>query len=163
MTTREGRVRPAMPEDRAVFLEMWDAFVATDPNEPGDRAMGAINWTRIHDPACALGCLVAVDADDRPQGFLLHLAFPFSWSKGEVCYLQDLYVKEEARGRGNAQAMIHRLAAMGREAGWFKIFWMTQADNHAAQRLYDKLAVRSDFLRYDLALTPGPLPADLER
>ncbi len=161
--TTTATVRPAMSKDRAVFLEMWDAFVATDPNEPGDRDMGEANWARIHDPACALGCLIVVDASDRPQGFLLHLAFPFTWSKGEVCYLQDLYVKEAARGRGYAQALIHRLAAMGREAGWFKIFWMTQADNYAAQRLYDKLAARSDFLRYDLSLTAAPRPSGVER
>ncbi len=162
MTTRD-RVRQAMPKDRAVFMEMWDAFVATDPNEPGDREMGPINWARIHDPDCALGCLVAVDVKDRPQGFLLHLAFPFSWSKGDICYLQDLYVKEEARGRGYAQALIHCLAATGRKAGWFKIFWMTQADNHAAKRLYDKLAIRSDFLRYDLTLTAGLPPTGVKR
>jgi hypothetical protein len=44
------------------------------------------------------------------------------------------------------------LAALGRREGWLKIYWMTQADNVTAQRLYDKLATRSPLVRYDMML-----------
>ena len=56
----------------------------------------------------------------------------------------------KAAGKGAAQAMIAHLRQMGEAAGWFKIFWMTQSDNFPAQRVYDKVARRMDYLRYDL-------------
>jgi ribosomal protein S18 acetylase RimI-like enzyme len=148
-------VREAAGSDREAFLSMWEDFTALAPDEPGDRDMGAVNWSRTLDVACGLRCIVAVDEDDRPVGFTLFLAFPFTWSHGDVCYLQDIYVAADSRGRGAARAMIAHLRELGEAAGWFKIFWMTQADNHTAQRLYDRVATRMDYLRYDLGIATG--------
>lgn len=150
MTETGSRVRPARPEDRDAFLAMWEAFVATDPDEPGNPRMGAVNWGRVTDEACAMGCLIAEDAVGVAQGFLLHLSFPFTWSRGDICYLQDLFVRAEARGQGHARALIAALEQMGQAKGWYKIFWMTQAHNAAAQRLYDRVGIRRDYIRYDL-------------
>ena len=145
-----GAIRPAVAADREAFLAMWDDFVATDPDEPGNRAMGPANWARIGNGV--LHALIATDADGTAQGFLLYSTFPFTWSEGDVCYLQDLSVRAEARGQGHARALIAALADIGRAKGWFKIFWMTQANNATAQRLYDKMAIRRDYIRYDLPL-----------
>lgn len=150
MTTSTIVVRPAQVEDRAAFLTLWRDFVALAPGEPGNHTMGERNWDRIMDSGSGLRCIVAADAQGVLTGFTLFLAFPFTWSKGDVCYLQDIYVAAESRGKGVAQAMIAHLRQIGLEAGWFKIFWMTQSDNHAAQYLYDKVAKRMDYLRYDL-------------
>jgi GNAT superfamily N-acetyltransferase len=143
-------VRPAEAQDRPAFLEMWQDFVSLAPDEPGNHSMGEKNWERIMDAATGLQCIVACDGDGTALGFTLFLAFPFTWSRGDACYLQDIFVRAEARGKGVAQAMIEHLRQLGLEAGWFKIFWMTQPDNFAAQRLYDKVARRMDYLRYDL-------------
>jgi ribosomal protein S18 acetylase RimI-like enzyme len=143
-------VRAAEPADRAVFLTMWRDFVALAPGEPGNHSMGELNWERIIDPAHALCCIMAEETAGTPCGFTLFIALPFTWSTGDACYLQDIYVAEENRGKGIARAMIAELRHIGQQAGWFKIFWMTQSDNYAAQRLYDKVAKRMDYLRYDL-------------
>jgi ribosomal protein S18 acetylase RimI-like enzyme len=153
MTT--ANVRPATEADREAFLAMWQEFTALAPDEPGDRGMGEINWSRVMSLANDMRCIVAVGDDDRPIGFTLYLAFPFTWSRGDVCYLLDIYVSPESRGRGAAQAMIAHLRRIGEAAGWFKIFWMTQPDNFAAQRVYDKLAKRMDYIRYDLNIDAG--------
>lgn len=143
-------IRDVAPEDRAAFLVMWDDFVAYDPDEPMFTGMGAVNWERLMDPANPFKGLVAVDESGARLGFTLYLAFPFSFSRGDACYLQDLYVVRAARGRGIARSMITELAERGRKAGWFKIFWMTQPDNDMARRLYDSVAQVADFVRYDL-------------
>lgn len=147
-------IRLMEPTDRAAFLAMWEEFVMTDPNEPGDRGMGPLNWDRMQDPASPLTGLVATDAAGRAVGFLLYAALPFTWSRGDVCYLEDIYVRESARGTGLGQRLIETLAAIGRERGWYKIFWMTQAHNLPAQRLYERVALRRDYIRYDLPLSP---------
>ena len=145
-------VRPARPEDRAAFLAMWRDFVALAPDEPGNHAVGELNWDRIMDPECGLDCLIACVPQDQPIGFTLYLSFPFTWSEGDACYLQDIYVHADHRGKGIARTMIADLAAIGSRKGWYKIFWMTQADNYTAQRLYDKVARRMDYIRYDLVV-----------
>lgn len=143
-------VRGARQGDRDAFLVMWADFVATFPSEPGNPAIGELNWSRIAAKEPTLRCILALDEGGRPLGFTLYLAFPFTWSRGDACYLQDIYVRPEARGRGAAQAMIENLRQQGLEHGWFKIFWMTQPDNLVAQRVYEKVARRMDYLRYDL-------------
>jgi ribosomal protein S18 acetylase RimI-like enzyme len=153
MVGEKVHVRAAKITDREAFARMWEDFVALIPSEPGNRAMTATNWSRLMDQDNPLRCIFAVDGDDRPIGFTLFLTFPFTWAEGDACYLLDIYVRSESRGRGAAQAMIAHLAALGRASGWFKIFWMTQPDNDSAQRLYDKLAQRMDYIRYDLAVS----------
>jgi GNAT superfamily N-acetyltransferase len=153
MSTSTIEVRPAKAEDEPAFLEMWRDFVSTAPDEPGNHTMGEKNWERVMDTTRGLQCIVAVDSGGAPVGFTLFLTFPFTWSRGDACYLQDIFVRNEARGKGAARAMIEHLRQLGLEAGWFKIFWMTQPDNHAAQRLYEKVAKRMDYLRYDLNVT----------
>jgi ribosomal protein S18 acetylase RimI-like enzyme len=103
-------------------------------------------------PLC---CLIALDASGTAQGFTLYLPIAFTWSKSDVCYLEDIYVRPESRGQGHARAMIAHLEDIGRKRGWYKIFWMTEADNHAAQRLYERVASRMDYLRYDIILARG--------
>jgi ribosomal protein S18 acetylase RimI-like enzyme len=132
---------------------MWDAFVGAKPSEPGNRDMASVNWSRVMDADHPLQCIVAVNGSDRPQGFTLYLALPFTWSVGDVCYLQDIFVRPEARGAGHARAMIEHLKGLGRQNGWYKIFWMTEADNERAKRLYEKVARRMDYLRYDIVIT----------
>ncbi|MDH6235012.1 GNAT superfamily N-acetyltransferase [Mesorhizobium soli] len=150
MSNNTLTIRPAKAADREAFLEMWRDFVSLAPGEPGNHQMGETNWDRIMDPGHDLKCVVAVGDDGSLAGFTLFLSLAFTWSTGDVCYLQDIYVRPQSRGKGIAQAMIERLRQLGIEAGWFKIFWMTQADNYSAQLVYDKVAKRMDYLRYDL-------------
>ncbi|MEJ8570564.1 GNAT family N-acetyltransferase [Microbaculum marinum] len=152
MTADPSPVRAARQEDRAAFLAMWEDFISLDPGEPGNRAMGDVNWARLIDPGHPLRCLIGVDEDNVPRGFVLYLALPFTWSAGDICYLQDLYVHPDARGTGLARAIVDALTAIGREQGWYKVFWMTQHHNVAAQRFYDKFAERKDYVRYDLTI-----------
>ena len=150
--TNEATVRPAGAEDREAFLTMWEDFVSLDPDEPGDRGMGAANWDRVMDDCNPLQAMIAIDAEGTPRAFVLYLEFPFTWSVGNICYLQDIYVQPASRGKGLARMLINTLSDIGRERGWFKVFWMTQHDNFVAQGLYDKIAERKNYIRYDLPI-----------
>lgn len=150
-------VRDATVGDRDAFVTMWRDFVAAKPSEPGNHDLAEQNWARAIDPAHPLRCILATD-DGVAQGFTLFLDFPFTFSAGNVCYLLDIYVRPAARCRGHARAMIDHLASIGRASGWYKIFWMTEPDNHRARRLYDLVAMQSKLIRYDLVLSDGNPP-----
>src|SRR3546814_17797350 len=61
-----------------------------------------------------------------------------------VCYLEDLFTAEAARGTGVGRALIESVCAEARAAGLRRVYWITHATNKTAQRLYDQVAERSD-------------------
>ena len=89
--------------------------------------------------------------DGTLVGIAHYLFHPAFWS-GEACYLQDLFVAEEARGRGAARALIDAVAAVARNRGAVRYYWHTQESNARARILYDKVATYSGFIRYGYPL-----------
>jgi GNAT superfamily N-acetyltransferase len=69
-----------------------------------------------------------------------------------VCYLEDLFVAPEARSSGAGRALIEGIVAVGRRHGWRRVYWHTHENNHRARTLYDRLAPRTDYVRYDIDL-----------
>jgi len=65
-----------------------------------------------------------------------------------VCYLQDLFTAEEARGQGVGRALIQAVYDRAQQAGASRVYWQTHESNEAAMGLYDKLAEKSGFLVY---------------
>jgi GNAT superfamily N-acetyltransferase len=147
----ELHIRDVAPSDEQRWYAMFAALVATGP-EPCAPDAPAYVWGCVSAADHPMRLLIAADAADNAVGFLLYLTHPYSWSRRPIAYLLDLYVEPAKRGRGIGTALIERLAELGREAGWLKIYWMTQADNDKAHALYSKLAQRSPLVRYDLYL-----------
>jgi ribosomal protein S18 acetylase RimI-like enzyme len=117
--------------------------------------MAEINWSRAIDPAHPLECIVAADDAGEARGFTLFTELPFTWSARNVCYLLDIFVEPASRGSGHARAMMAHLVSIGRQRGWYKIFWMTEPDNARARRFYDRVARQMNYVRYDLEVS-GP-------
>ena len=144
-------IRGVVPADEQRWRAMFAALVATGPEPCANDAPGFV-WDSVTMPDHPMRLLMAIDQSDEPIGFLLYLTHPYSWSRRPIAYLLDLYVEPAHRGHGIGRALIERLAEIGHEAGWLKIYWMTQADNDRAHALYGKIAQRSPLVRYDLTL-----------
>jgi GNAT superfamily N-acetyltransferase len=155
MANKQGEfhIRPALPKDQQRWHALFAALVATGPEPCAADAPGHV-WECVSAEDHPMRLLIAADRGDEAIGFLLYLTHPYSWSRRPIGYLLDLYVDPAIRGAGVGTALIERLTAIGREAGWLKIYWMTQADNDRAHALYGKLANRSPLVRYDLLLNP---------
>lgn len=80
---------------------------------------------------------------------LAHYLFHASTWGGPVCYLQDLFVDPALRGQGLGEALIAAVAEHARAAGATRYYWLTQAHNATARRLYDRVAEHRGFIRYD--------------
>ncbi|MDR3499031.1 MAG: GNAT family N-acetyltransferase [Parvibaculum sp.] len=142
-------IRPIRAADRAAWDELWAGYLvfykARLAPEISDDTFARIL-------SGALIGLVAVDEADRPIGFAHALLHAGTWSPKPLCYLEDLFARPEARGQGVGRALIEALVATGRREGWLRLYWQTARDNETAQRLYDRLGRRTDWLRYDLDL-----------
>lgn len=143
-------IRPFEARDRAAWDAMWAGYLAFyETSLPAE--VSEDTWTRFVNAAPGHVGLIAEGADG-PLGFAHAILHPGTWSPKPVCYLEDLYVNEAARGRGAGRALIEALAEKGRAEGWLRLYWQTARTNNTAQYLYDRLATRTDWLRYDLDL-----------
>jgi len=113
-------------------------------------AMRATVWGWLMDPAHELFGLIALDRAGHPVG-LAHLrpfARPLRASLG--LYLDDLFVDPAARGSGAAPALIAAAAEAARARGATLVRWITADDNYRARTAYDRVAMRTGWITYDL-------------
>jgi GNAT superfamily N-acetyltransferase len=86
--------------------------------------------------------------EGRLAGIVHYLFHRSCWSIGNYCYLQDLFVAEEARKLGIGRALIAAVEREARAAGASRVYWLTQESNANARALYDQVADRSGFIQY---------------
>jgi GNAT superfamily N-acetyltransferase len=138
-------VQALRPEDRAaweVLARGYKAFYRTEHSA----AEYEHAWHRLlaGDAVHGLGAW----SGGRLVG-ITHYLFHTSVWQPTVCYLQDLFVAEDARGHGAAAALIEGVAVASRERGAARLYWTTHVENARARRLYDRVAVHKGFIRYD--------------
>ena len=147
MTARHDIViRPVGLDERAAWEPLWkgylDFYKTTLPREVYDTT-----WARLHDPQEPMFVLGAY-ADGRLLGIVHYLFHRSCWSIGDYCYLQDLFVADDARGLGLGRALIEAVEKAARAAGASRVHWLTHETNAVARGLYDKLADRPGFIQY---------------
>jgi len=97
------------------------------------------------------GWLLGAFEDSKPLGFGCFYRHKSSLSATDVVLMNDLYVEEDARGRGIGRALIEAGVELAREWGASHLTWSTAPDNHTAQRLYDSTgAEKSTWLEYEI-------------
>jgi GNAT superfamily N-acetyltransferase len=115
-------IRPAARDDVPLILQLVrelaeyerepDAVTATVPLL-GEALFGAK----------PLAEAVVAEADGEPVGFALFF-FNFStWTGLPSLYLEDLYVREAARGRGAGKALLSHLAGIALDRGCARFEW----------------------------------------
>ena len=88
--------------------------------------------------------LLAASLAGRVVG-VVHCLYQHScWSIGDYCYLEDLFVASDARGRGVGAAQTGR---EDRVRCPVRGIYITKEDNVPVRALYDKLADRSGFIQ----------------
>ncbi|NJM83678.1 MAG: GNAT family N-acetyltransferase [Tabrizicola sp.] len=143
-------IRDAGPADEAAWRGLWNRYLAFYATDLAPQVTAA-TWTRLMDPAAPVKARLAEKAG-RIIGFAIHLHHPSTWVTTEDCYLEDLFVAEDARGSGAARALIDDLIALARARGWARLYWHTDKGNSPARRLYDGYVAPDGHIRYRLVL-----------
>jgi GNAT superfamily N-acetyltransferase len=142
------RIGPLTPANREAWEVLFRAHIAfyqrVASDEMYDRAWREFQAdTRLHAFGATLeGQLVGI------THFLVHP----STSGPDVCYLQDLFTAEPARGKGVARALIAAVVEWAQANDCARVYWHTQAFNNTARHLYDRVAEHRDFIRYQIDL-----------
>lgn len=141
-------VRPLEPGDRARWQQLYAGY-GEFYAKPLDDGKADRVWAWLMDPHYEAFGLVAFD-DDRFVGIAHFREFARLLADGRGLYLDDLFVDPDARGLGVATTLIEALKAIAAERELGMIRWITASDNHTAQRVYDKLATRTQWVTYDM-------------
>jgi GNAT superfamily N-acetyltransferase len=138
-------VAPLRPGDREcwdVLAQGYKTFYETVlPETAYDRA-----WQRLMAGDAIHG--LGAHLEGRLVGIAHYLFHANVWT-ADVCYLQDLFVDDAARGRGAARALIEAVVEDARQRGAARLYWMTRDDNATARALYDRVARHNGFIRYE--------------
>lgn len=139
-------IRSLLPDEREAWEPLWQAYLTFYESSVSPETTDIL-WSRLHDKNEPMFALGAFD-DGRLIGIVHYLFHRSCWTVGDYCYLQDLYVSEEARGLGAGRALIEAVELAARKKDASRVYWLTKEDNHTARALYDKLADRSGFIQY---------------
>jgi GNAT superfamily N-acetyltransferase len=143
-------IRAANKDDFAQWKVLWDGYNAfygrKGPTALPDTVTN-MTWSRLFDGYEPMQALVA-EQSGRLLGLAHFLFHRTTISIESICYLQDLFTAEGARGKGVGRALIEDVYQRAKGAGCSRVYWHTHETNATAMRLYNKVAEKPGFVVY---------------
>ena len=139
----EITLRRATEEDVPLILEFIRAL-ANYENEL-DNVTATPETLREHlfgDPPKAR--VVFAEMDGEALGFAVYFYFFATYRGKPGIYLEDIFVKPEARGRGVGKALFRFLVREVKEAGGDFLRWWVADFNHSGIAFYESLGARRE-------------------
>jgi ribosomal protein S18 acetylase RimI-like enzyme len=153
-----GMWRAALPGDDEAMVAMCIALNAEDP---GLQPVPAGNMRRTLQELRQTplrGRAVVLELERRLCGYALLISFWSNELGGDVCTIDELYVKPEHRGRGHATRLLQCLAAQSEPwlEGIVALALEATPDNLRGRRLYERLGFRGANVAMQLRLPHPP-------
>jgi len=143
-------VRFVVPEDYSQWLPLWEGYNRFY-GRFGETALPdeitQTTWARFFDPQEPVHAMVA-EQEGQLIGLVHFLFHRSTISIAPTCYLQDLFTRESARGKGVGRRLINAVYEQAKRAGSSRVYWLTHETNSTAMKLYDQVAERSGFIVY---------------
>jgi GNAT superfamily N-acetyltransferase len=140
-------VRPVVAADEVQWLKLFRDYIDFYETSVPDDVI-ALTWKRLLGDDDSMVGLIATDDAGRVLGIAALVFHRSTWSPTWYCYLEDLFVDPEARGRGVGRALIQATYAEADRRGATRTYWATQEKNAMARKLYDRLGQLTDFVQY---------------
>jgi GNAT superfamily N-acetyltransferase len=130
-------VRPAERKDRPRLVELIKGYFAFYRTPfPAESKIGALLDLLEQDPS--RGVQLVADAGGRLQGFASLYACFDTLVADRILVMNDLFVDPSFRNGGVGAALFDASLAYATAHGYARLDWVTAADNHDAQRFYDR-------------------------
>jgi GNAT superfamily N-acetyltransferase len=147
-------IRAVTRQDYAQWLPLWDGYNAFYGRSDATALAPEITkmtWARFFNAYEPVHALVA-ERGGELLGLAHYLYHRSTTAMELVCYLQDLFTSEAARGKGVGRALIGGVYEQAARAKSSRVYWQTHETNLVAQELYNKVAERSGFIVYRKAI-----------
>ena len=158
-------IRAAVPADVPVLLQLVHELAAYEQEPDAVETTAAMLHAALFGPAPVASAHVAV-LDDEVVGFACWYVTFSTWKGLPGLWLEDLFVRPEARGTGLGRTLLETLAAVCVERGYPRFEWWVLDWNTSAIGFYRSLGAMSQddwtTMRVDgealARLTAGPPP-----
>lgn len=142
------KIRIIQPSDKAQWQVLWNGYQTFYGHPDRSQDFFDYGFTRLlSDDSADFEGLVA-DEEGQLLGLAHYVFHPHLWRSGGVCYLQDLFTTPEARGKGVGRALVEAVSEKAEARGAESLYWLTAENNYAGRILYDQLATRTSFIKY---------------
>lgn len=136
--SRKLSVLPATPADVPLLLELMGALAEYERMVEYLVATEADLADALFGPRPAVEALIGY-LDGVAVGYALYYTTYSTFLGRRGIYLEDLFVRSEARGEGMGQALLARLAAIAVERGCARLEWAVLNWNEPAIGFYKRL------------------------
>lgn len=140
------QVRKLLKQDYQNWLSLWERYQNFyKVNLTAE--LSQLTFNRLIDECEEMGCFV-LEADKELIGLVHYIFHRSTWTEGNYCYLQDLFVKTDNRAKGCGKILIEAVYAEAHKQNCSRVYWLTQETNYQARILYDQVAVNAGFIQY---------------
>jgi GNAT superfamily N-acetyltransferase len=142
MTDSPVRIRRATPDDLALILDLIHALAIYEREPDAVEATPEALARHLFGDGFGRGptaeCLIA-ELRGVPQGFAVFCTNFSTWLAKPGIWLEDLFVRPEARGHGLGRALLVELARLAVERGCGRVEWSVLDWNEPAIGFYRSL------------------------
>ncbi len=149
----EISIGPPEPRDYTDWRLLYEGYARFYKMPMNDAIAGTV-WGWLLNPAHELEALLARAGDGRVVGLAHFRPMPRPLTGTTAGFLDDLFVEPRLRGRRVADRLIEAMADLARARGWTLIRWLTGDDNYRARGVYDRHAMRTMWITYQMDLPP---------
>jgi GNAT superfamily N-acetyltransferase len=143
-------IRELKETDKDRWLELWAGYLEFYKSNLSPEQT-EFTWKRLINNEQKMYGFVA-ENESGVIGFTHCLFRPSTWTETDYCYLEDLYVEPNIRGKGVGRALMNRVVELAKEKKSKRVYWTTQEFNKKARVLYDSITPVSEFVQYRLPL-----------
>ena len=123
------------------YLEFYETSLTADVIDE--------NFSRLIDNDQTRQNALVAESTEELVGLVHYIFHLDTWAIQEVCYLQDLFVIPQNRGKKIGQLLIEGAYERADKYGAPSVYWLTQEFNVPARKLYDRMADLTPFIHYE--------------
>ncbi|MCA1712657.1 MAG: GNAT family N-acetyltransferase [Actinobacteria bacterium] len=136
-------IRPAVEADVPVLLQLVHELAAYEKEPDAVEATEPMLAAALFGPEAVASCSVA-ELDGQVVGFALWYVTFSTWKGLPGLWLEDLFVRPEARRAGLGKALLQELARTCVSRGWARFEWWVLDWNVDAHGFYRSLGARPE-------------------
>ncbi|WP_369789379.1 N-acetyltransferase family protein [Rouxiella sp. WC2420] len=140
-------IRPLTPADQQQWERLWREYLDFYQSELNEDIYEQTFQKLSQSDYEAMFSFVA-ESEGKLLGIVNCINHDHGWKTQQVVYLQDLYVSADARKLGLGQALIEAVYEYADQNNKANVYWMTQTSNTTARKLYDRIGIQTDFIKY---------------
>ena len=144
-------IRAIEEKDKSQWLKLWAGYLEFYKSTISPEQT-ELTWKRLINNEMKMFGFVA-ENEEGVIGFTHCLFRPSTWTETDYCYLEDLFVDPNIRGKGVGRALMEKVIELAKEEKSKRVYWTTQEFNKTARVLYDSITPVSEFVQYRLPLT----------